>query len=104
MKIIFEVTDKTKRKIHLSNERWKHILGHPQMHNQIENIQITLKDPNTIRYFEKDENVRYFYKEFKNRDLSERYLLVSVKYLNGEGFIITSFFTNKITGLKWKTI
>ena len=34
-------------------------------------------------------------------DPSERYLLVSVKYLNGEGFVITSFFTNKITGAKW---
>lgn len=74
------------------------------MHDQMENIQITIKHPNSIRYFEDDENVRYFYKEFKHRAPSERYLLVSVKYLNGEGFIITSFFTNKITGLKWTTI
>ncbi len=35
-------------------------------------------------------------------DSLERYLLVAVKYLNGEGFVITSFFTNKITGLRWK--
>lgn len=104
MKTIFEVTDKTGRKIHLSEERWKHILKHPQMHNQIENIKETLKEPVTIRYFEQDKDVRHFYKEFKHRDSSERYLLVSVKYLNGKGFIITSFFTNKITGLKWNKI
>ncbi len=102
--MIFEIIDNFGKKIHLSKERWKHILRHPKMHDQIENIKETLKNPGAIRYYEDDEKVRYFYKEFKNNDTSERYLLVSVKYLNGKGFIITSFFTNKITGLKWKTI
>jgi len=103
METIFEVTDKTGRKIHLSKERWSHILKHPSMSNQIENIKITLQNPTTIRHFGDDEMVRYFYREFKDRDSSESYLLVSVRYLNGKGFIITSFFTNKIIGLKWKT-
>jgi hypothetical protein len=100
-KFIFEVVDKTGIKVHLSKERWKHILRHPQMHNQLDNIVATLKNPTTIRYFD-DYNVKYFFKEFKHRDKSERYLLISVRYLNKEGFIITSFFTNKITGLKCK--
>lgn len=101
METILEITDKRGKKIRLSKERWKHILKHPFMHDQIENIKDTLKRPTTVRYFEEDENLLYFYKEFKHRNASERYLLVSVKYLNGEGFVITSFFTNKITGLKW---
>ena len=102
MNIIFEIIDKTGKKVHLPKERWSHILEHPRMdYNQLENIQLTLKNPLTIRY-EDDESVLYFYKEFKHHDPSERYLLVGVKYLNGDGFIITSFFTNKITGLKWK--
>ena len=71
------------------------------MHEQIENIKIALQNPTTIRHNEEDKSVRYFYKDFKERVPSERYLLVSVKYLNGEGFVITSFFTNEITGLKW---
>ena len=45
-------------------------------------------------------NTKYLYKEFKDMPPEEKYLFISVKYLNGEGFIITSFFTNKITGLK----
>lgn len=101
MEVVFVIKDKTGRKIHLSKERWKHILKHPNMHDQLENIKEILQNPATIRYYEENENTRYYYKEFKNRDSSERYLLVSVKYLNGNGFIITSFFTNKITGLKW---
>lgn len=100
---IFEIIGKNGKKIHLSKERWKHILKHPSMHHeQLEEIQQTIKNPLTIRYFEDDKNTRYFYREFKNKIPLERYLLVSVNYLNSEGFVITSFFTNKITGLKWK--
>lgn len=100
MNPVFTITDKTGRTIHLSKERHKHILKHPSMHNQIENIQNALKNSTTIRHSEEDEKVKYFYKDFKNKDPRERYLFVLVKYLNGKGFIITSFFTNKITGLK----
>ena len=103
MDFVFDINDKSGKKIHLSKERWKHILTHPFMQNQLENIKLVIKSPLTIRYNDWDKNVRYFYKEFKENEVSEKYLLVSVKYLNGEGFVITSFFTNKITGLKWET-
>lgn len=101
MNYVFEIVDKLGIKIHLSNERWKHIQKHPKMNEQLENIKSILQNPITIRYFEDDESVRYFYREFKNNIPNEKYLLVSVKYLNGNGFVVTSFFTNKITGLKW---
>ena len=98
---VFEIIDKLGKKVYLSTERWKHIQKHPHMHEHLENIQLTLKKSIIITY-EDDENVLYFYKEFKQNELKERYLLVGVKYLNCKGFIITSFFTNKITGTKWK--
>ncbi len=101
MDIIFEIVDSLGKKVHLSKERWKHIQKHPHMHENLEDIQLTLKKPLTIMS-EDDESVLYFYKEFKNYETTEKYLLVSVKYLNGKGFVITSFFTNKITGSKWK--
>lgn len=101
--MVFETIDKSGRKIHLSKERLKHIQKHPHMPDPLIGIELTLKNPITIRYFEDDETVRYFYREFKNMLPIERYLLVSVKYLNGTGFVITSFFTNKIIGLKWQT-
>ena len=67
-----------------------------------EDIKKAIQNPLTVRYNEEDEEVRYFYREHKNMSSFERYLLVSVKYLNGIGFVITSFFTNKITGSKWE--
>ncbi|MEK6872208.1 MAG: PBECR2 nuclease fold domain-containing protein [Nanoarchaeota archaeon] len=100
--IIFEVIDKTGRKIRLTNKQWKHIQKHPYMHNSLERIKETIKNPTAIKYDEIKEKINYFYREYKDMELVERYLFVSVNYLNGEGFIITSFYTNKITGEKWK--
>lgn len=102
MEWIFEISDKRGKKIHLSKERYSHILRHPKMHDILEEIKNTIINPSTARINEDDESVVYYYKEFKDNDPEERYLLVSIKYLNGEGFVITSFFTNKITGVKWQ--
>jgi len=104
MDFVFTIRDKSGKNIHLSKERWKHIKNHPHMdENMLEEIKVTIQNPMTIRYNEEDSEVRYFYKEYKNMPSLERYLLVSVKYLNGTGFIITLFFTNKIIGSKWET-
>ena len=100
---VFEVTDKTGRKIRLTQKQWKHIQKHPHMDESLERIKETIKNPTTIRYDEFNEKLIYFYREYKNMESRERYLFLSVKYLNGDGFVITSFYTNKITDSKWKT-
>ncbi|MEX0920984.1 MAG: PBECR2 nuclease fold domain-containing protein [Candidatus Pacearchaeota archaeon] len=97
---IFKITDKTGRKIRLTNKQWKHIQEHPHMHESLEKIKEVIKNPLTIRKGEFDNKVNYFYKEYKEMSPKERYLFISVKYLNGDGFVITAFYTNKITGLK----
>ena len=99
--IIFEVIDKTGRNIRLTQKVWKHIKKHPHMdENRLDEIRNIVKKPSIIRFSEDNESVLYYYKEYKEMPPEERYLFISVKYLNGKGFIITSFFTNKITGLK----
>lgn len=103
MSNIFEITDKTGRKIRLTKKQWKHIQKHPHMHESLERMKDTIVNPTTIRYDEFNEKVNYFYKEYKEMEPREKHLFISVKYLNGDGFIITSFYTNKIAGSKWKT-
>jgi len=76
MDAVFGVKDKEGKLIHLSKERYKHILRHPHMHEQLENIKSAIQNPTTIRYYEEDEKVIYYYKEFKNNEPEERYLLV----------------------------
>ena len=96
MNIIFKVVDKTGRKIHLSEERWSHITSpqnlHPYMTNYLEEVKETLRNPQLILQHENRETVDYYY-YLKER---KQYLLVAVKYLNGNGFITTAFITRNI--------
>ncbi len=94
---IFEIEDKLRRKVHLSKERWRHInQDHPEIANYIEEIKETLQKPDKITTFSFDEDIRYYYKYFKRKASSAKYLLAVVKYLNGEGYIITSYFARYI--------
>lgn len=90
---IFVVEDKTNRKIRLTKERWKHIVNeHPEL--SVEEIKETLMNPLMIKSSKYDPKyVRWYYKFNKTK---KRYIFVSVKYLNGEGFIITAHYMRKI--------
>ena len=43
--------------------------------------------------FSYDVAVSFYYRYYKEK---KQYLFVSVKYLSGEGFVITTFYTDKI--------
>ncbi|MEK6862336.1 MAG: hypothetical protein AABY07_10325 [Nanoarchaeota archaeon] len=80
---IFETKDKSRRLIYLSNERWKHILEHKEMHNQvtIEQIKDILLHPNKIVPDKYDHHARIYHRYYKDR---KEYLAVLVKYLMGK--------------------
>ena len=91
---IFETTDKTGRNIHLSKERWTHIIiNHPDMADKIEEVRLTVEKPTLILPHKYEDNMRNYYRYQKE---TRDYLLVVVKYLNGEGYIATAFFTSKL--------
>ena len=94
--MIFEIKDKTGRKIHLSDERWRHItITHFEMTNYLDEIKIALENPLKITAHKKG-NLRNYYFYLKHRKHPEKYLKVIVKYLNGTGFIITAHFVRHI--------
>lgn len=97
MDFVFEVIDKTERKIHLSKKQWSHILRkHPQVANYQEEIMSTLKHPLKITDYSLDEDVGYYYKYLKDMNIFKKYLVIVVKYLNGTGFVISAFFEKHI--------
>jgi len=102
--IVFEVLAKFGKKVRLDEDRWKHVLEHPEMVNQSFRIKETLVDPDEVRESVRMSSVWLFYKLYTNSPVSEKYLLVTVKVLDGEGFIVTAFFTDKVKkgGLIWK--
>lgn len=93
MSRIFETEDATGRKIYLTKERLAHILKHPEMANQLKQIEDVLVHPDKITTTDYDADVRFYYRYYKER---REFLFISVKYLNGEGFIITSYYTDRI--------
>lgn len=96
MKIVFEGKSKLKRKIRLTDEQWKHIrTRHKEMDNQLNKMKSTLVKPDFVYHSPKEKNYHY-YKFFKQTPITEKFLLLVVKHLNREGYIITAFFLSKI--------
>ena len=94
MNNVFEITDKTGRKIRLTKRQWSHITEkHPDISGKEEEIKRVLEKPDIILLHKFDEMSRNYYLYNKSE---KAYLFVSVRYLNGEGFIITAFYTQNI--------
>jgi len=67
MEHIFELIDKTGRKIRLTKRQWRETnLKHPNMEAYLEEIKETLAKPDAITDYSIDENVRYYYRYFKH--------------------------------------
>ncbi len=98
---LFELIDKTNRLIYLTDERWSHIVSeHDALVGNLEKLKDTITNPLIVLGSNDNQKINFYYRYYKDRDTKERYLLVLVKYLNGIGFIITSFFTHKLKGAK----
>ena len=92
MDYVFEIKDKSGRKIRLTEEQWTHIKKkHPEV-DKYELIEETMLKPDKITDYDIDESVKYYYKYYKHRSSHEKYLQVVVKYLNGNGFVLTAQF------------
>ena len=97
MDYVFEIIDKTGRKIRLTKKQWKHITkAHKYMSNYLEEIKETLEHPLKTTESIDDEDVRYYFKYLKHLQSSKKYIMVAVKYLNGEGFVITTYLEKNI--------
>ena len=96
MDYIFEITDKTGRRIRLTKKQWSHInRKHPQVADHYDEIIDTLKNP--LKIIQPYKGTKYYYyKYLKYKDGPEKYLKIIVKFLNGEGFIITALFDRMI--------
>ncbi len=97
MKIIFEVKDKTGRKLRMTDFNWNHILKrHPEMASSQDKITETLEKPDKITDSLEDEDVKYYHKHYKNLPSPYKFIRIVAKYLNGDGFIISSHFVKNI--------
>lgn len=93
---IFEIQSPLNKKLRLTKIQWEHItLKHKELKNQQSKLIDALQDPDFVLYSQNDDNYQY-HKWFSKTPVSEKHLLVVVKHLNGEGFVITAFFLSKV--------
>ena len=88
---IFEISDKTGRRIRLTKTQFKHVICHKGMENEIEKIKDTLMLPLKIVPHGTGELYNY-YSYYKDRKKKAKFLQVVVKYLNGEWIFNNSIF------------
>ena len=97
MDFIFEVTDKIGRKIRLTEKQWIHInKKHPTVANHLDKITETIEKPDAITESDKGDGVYLYYKYYKWLKSPYNYILAIVKYLNGEGYIMSAYFEKNI--------
>jgi hypothetical protein len=90
--IIFITKDKTGRNIRLTETQWKHIkFRHPHFGNKPMEIKNTIENPTLM--VKLTNKITKYYRYLKSED---KYIMVAVKILNHEGFIITAYNTKKI--------
>lgn len=86
------VADLFGKMITLTLERTEHILSiHPEFIEWHELVEEILQKPCLVKRSKKDRKTLLFYKKQDNN-----YIVIVVKYLNGEGFILTSYKSKNI--------
>lgn len=95
-KIYFQIKSKLGKQIRTTHGYWHLIttIKHPSIRNKEDKIQETLRNPDYIRKSKKDPNVYLYYKFYKR--LNNLYVCVINGHLNGEGYIITAYLTDRI--------
>jgi len=94
MKVVFEVKAAFEKKIKLTEERLNHILfKHPEIINNVDKIKFTLIYPDLIRKSQYNSSIWLYYRFYKKLT---KYLTVVVKLYNKEGFVVTSYITDRI--------
>ena len=91
--IYFDVMSKLNKRIYVTKSRWDLIIKtkHLEIEGKEKEVKETLINPDEIRLSKKDASVYLYYKNYEKLALS-----VVIKNKNGEGFIITAYYTDRI--------
>ena len=93
MSIFFEVISCLGKRIRITEDHWKLITErkHPEIEDFQQDVQLTLIEAEVVRVSQEDRDVFLYYRRCK-----KYHLCVVCRHLNGEGFIITSYLTDRV--------
>ena len=92
-KVRFFVFCVLSKRVSTAEDYWQKIITikHPSMAGRDAEVQQTLTDADEVRESRSAPQVKLYYRQYDNL-----YLYVVVKHLNGSGFIVTTYFTDRI--------
>lgn len=93
MEIYFEVKSSLGKIIRTTRSHWELItkLKHPEIECKEAEVKQCLSEPAEIRRSSEDQDVYLYYSPN-----TKYYICVVARHLNGDGFIITAYITDKI--------
>lgn len=83
------------RLIRLTDDRLRHIRRRPAMAGEETKIEETVVSPDIVIESRQDSSVRLYHKLYEATPVSRKYMLVAVKVLTDDAFVITAFFTDR---------
>ena len=89
----FSVVCVLTKRISVTEAYWQKIvtIKHPSMAGEDLEVRQTLADTDEVRESRSDPQVKTYYRQY-----GLLHLRVVVKHLNGTGFVVTAYFTNRI--------
>ncbi|MDP2729900.1 MAG: hypothetical protein Q8O55_05410 [Dehalococcoidales bacterium] len=66
------------------------------MQEEEDKLAETMLEPDVVIQSQTDNTVRLFHRLYRGLTIGEKYLCVVVKYVAGDIFVITAYFTDKI--------
>lgn len=92
------IVDYSERTVRLTDERLLHIREHPEMVGQERRIREVLQKPDFVYTSHKDTSVHVYYRHYARSPAGSKHLMVAVKILERDAFVITAFFTDDVKG------
>jgi len=91
--IYFDVISSLGKRIRITQAHWKLLTQrkHLEIEGLEQDVQLTLIEAEVVRVSQEDDDVFLYYRRYK-----KYYLCVVCRHLNGEGFIITSYLTDRV--------
>ncbi len=88
------IRDFEDRPIRLTNERLRHILGHPEMHEMTRAIYETVAGPERVIQSLSDPEAHLYYRFYFGTRVGDKYLCVVVKIKGKDAFVLTAYLTD----------
>ncbi len=92
------ITDYRGRNVRLTDERWRHVIEHAEMMGQLRKLRSTLHSPDRVLHSRLDASVHLYYRWFESTTVGSKHLMVAVKDVGADAFVITAFFTDEVKG------